>query len=130
MYDRSARRIVGTVAFSPGTSRQYRDELGCRFGHRTRTGEESVSAQHARAREIVAILSRNGLGDVVDRFARSGAANRPERVRSTLEELGATWVKLGQILSTRRDLLPPAYQAELAKLQDDAAPVPSTSSRS
>jgi ubiquinone biosynthesis protein len=84
-----------------------------------------VIAQQARVREIVAILSRNGLGDVVDRVARDRAANRPERIRATLEELGATWVKLGQILSTRRDLLPPAYQEELAKLQDDATPVPS-----
>ncbi len=41
-----------------------------------------------------------------------------------LEELGATFVKLGQILSTRADLLPPDYQAELAKLQDAAPPVP------
>jgi len=41
-----------------------------------------------------------------------------------LEELGATFIKLGQILSTRADLLPPEYQAELAKLQDAAPPVP------
>jgi ubiquinone biosynthesis protein len=42
-----------------------------------------------------------------------------------LEDLGATFVKLGQILSTRPDLMPPDYQAELAKLQDAAPPVPS-----
>jgi ubiquinone biosynthesis protein len=85
-----------------------------------------VSAQRARAREIVAILSRNGLDDVVDRVARrDGSTRRPERVRLALEELGATWVKLGQILSTRQDLLPEEYLRELAKLQDDATPVPS-----
>lgn len=42
-----------------------------------------------------------------------------------LEELGATFIKLGQILSTRADLLPPDYQAELSKLQDAAPLVPS-----
>jgi ubiquinone biosynthesis protein len=40
-----------------------------------------------------------------------------------LEELGTTFIKLGQILSTRSDLLPPEYQAELARLQDAAPPV-------
>ncbi|HLH74852.1 MAG TPA: AarF/ABC1/UbiB kinase family protein [Chloroflexota bacterium] len=49
---------------------------------------------------------------------------RPERVRLVLEELGTTFIKLGQILSTRADLLPPEYQQELAKLQDSAPPVP------
>ncbi len=45
-------------------------------------------------------------------------------VRLALEELGPTFMKLGQILSTRPDLIPEAYQAELAKLQDAAPPVP------
>src|SRR5207253_9797503 len=49
--------------------------------------------------------------------------SRPEYVRRALEELGPTFVKLGQILSTRADLLPPAYQAELAKLQDARRPL-------
>jgi len=47
----------------------------------------------------------------------------PQRVRRTLEDLGPTYIKLGQILSTRPDLLPPQYIIELAKLLDDAAPV-------
>lgn len=42
-----------------------------------------------------------------------------------LEDMGASFVKLGQILSTRADLLPPAYQAELSKLQDQAKPLAS-----
>lgn len=53
------------------------------------------------------------------------AANaRPLHLRLALEELGTTFIKLGQILSTRADLLPPEYLVELAKLQDGAAPVP------
>lgn len=49
---------------------------------------------------------------------------RPEHLRLALEELGAIFIKLGQILSTRPDLMPPDYQAELAKLQDAAPPAP------
>ncbi|MBG6237849.1 ubiquinone biosynthesis protein [Mycetocola sp. CAN_C7] len=48
----------------------------------------------------------------------------PERLRLVLEELGPTFVKLGQLLSTRPDLLPPDYITELSKLQDAAPPVP------
>ncbi|HEX5314314.1 MAG TPA: ubiquinone biosynthesis regulatory protein kinase UbiB [Gammaproteobacteria bacterium] len=46
----------------------------------------------------------------------------PVRVRKALEDLGPIWVKLGQMLSTRADILPPAYAAELVKLQDQVAP--------
>nr|WP_231712689.1 AarF/ABC1/UbiB kinase family protein [Arthrobacter sp. zg-Y820] len=51
-------------------------------------------------------------------------ASSPEYLRRALEELGPTFIKLGQLLSTRQDLLPPRYQKELAKLQDSAEPVP------
>lgn len=47
----------------------------------------------------------------------------PAHLRMAFEELGTTFIKLGQILSTRSDLLPPEYQAELARLQDAAAPI-------
>jgi ubiquinone biosynthesis protein len=49
---------------------------------------------------------------------------RPERVRRVLEELGPTFIKLGQILSTRPDLIPPEWANELKKLQDDCQQVP------
>lgn len=49
---------------------------------------------------------------------------RPERVRMALEELGPTFIKLGQILSTRPDLIPPEWANELKKLQDDCQQVP------
>ena len=48
---------------------------------------------------------------------------RPLHLRLALEELGTTFIKLGQILSTRADLLPPEYLVELRKLQDSASPV-------
>src|SRR5947209_2676450 len=48
----------------------------------------------------------------------------PEQLRAALEELGPTFMKLGQMISTRDDLLPPAYQRELATLQDAAPTIP------
>ena len=48
----------------------------------------------------------------------------PEHLCAALEELGPTFMKLGQMLSTRDDLLPPAYQRELATLQDAAPTIP------
>lgn len=90
-----------------------------------------------RYREIAQVLVRHGLGFLVgitglERFApfRRGMTigsswpTQPERLRLALEDLGPTFIKLGQILSTRADLLPPAFQHELSKLQDAATPVP------
>ena len=48
----------------------------------------------------------------------------PEQLRTALEELGPTFMKLGQMLSTRDDLMPPAYQSELATLQDATPTIP------
>lgn len=88
-----------------------------------------------RMRQIVATLARHGLGWLVlelglgkllpiGRFRSKGRpTSGPEHFRRAFEDLGATFIKLGQILSTRPDLLPPDYVAEFARLQDDAPPV-------
>jgi len=55
---------------------------------------------------------------------RKLAYTKPERMRMALEELGTSFVKLGQILSTRADLLPPIYTEELSKLQSSLKPLP------
>ncbi len=55
---------------------------------------------------------------------REHALSPPERLRLALGELGATFIKLGQVLSSRYDLLPPAFIHELRRLQDEAPPVP------
>lgn len=83
-----------------------------------------------RSRQIAAALLthgwgflRNNEGDAAGAKLRQVVA-RPAHLRLALEELGTTFIKLGQILSTRADLLPPEYLAELTKLQDSAPPVP------
>ncbi|AXT45257.1 ubiquinone biosynthesis regulatory protein kinase UbiB [Chromobacterium rhizoryzae] len=53
---------------------------------------------------------------------RDASAPLPQRVRLALENLGPIFVKFGQVLSTRRDLLPPDYADELARLQDQVPP--------
>ena len=89
-----------------------------------------------RFQQIAQILVRHGFGELVDLlgatpvFPLARALRRrpplgpPQRLRIALEELGPTFVKLGQVLSTRPDLLPPAYIAELARLQDTVPPSP------
>ncbi len=68
-----------------------------------------------------------GLRPFVNRvlFWRDVSAPRAERLRAALVELGPIFVKFGQVLSTRRDLLPPDIADELAKLQDRVPPFPS-----
>ena len=60
---------------------------------------------------------------------RKQHGTRGERLRLALQELGPIFMKLGQMLSTRRDLLPADIVDELAKLQDDVPPFPSTQAR-
>ncbi|HEV7165482.1 MAG TPA: ubiquinone biosynthesis regulatory protein kinase UbiB [Gammaproteobacteria bacterium] len=60
---------------------------------------------------------------------RSRSISRGERIRRTLEDLGPIFVKFGQVLSTRRDLLPLDIADELAKLQDQVPPFPGAQAR-
>ena len=78
-----------------------------------------------RYREIVTVLARHGIGIVGDEFIKHepGDRARAAHLRRACEELGTMFIKLGQVLSTRGDLLPEAYRAELAKLQDEVAPL-------
>ena len=91
-----------------------------------------------RYRQIVGVLADEGLDNMLDvtglrRFQPVTNRLRPEResresfavrLRHTLERLGPTFVKVGQVASTRPDLIPEDVVAELRKLQDDVAPFP------
>jgi len=94
----------------------------------------------SRLHDIAAVLIRYGFGDLVARMGLNHALERagqvlhhtsehthlpaPMRVRQALEELGPTFVKLGQVLATRVDLFEPEWIAEFGRLQDNAPPVP------
>jgi len=79
-----------------------------------------------RYREILTVLARHGIGVVDDEFIKHEAGDRAraEHLRRACEDLGTTFIKLGQALSTRSDLLPDAYHTELAKLQNEVAALP------
>src|SRR5215212_6986970 len=76
----------------------------------------------ARGSKIAAVFARHGLKELFgrpDEEGNVGRARQAKRMREALEELGPTFCKLGQILSTRPDLLPPEFIEELSHLQDN-----------
>jgi ubiquinone biosynthesis protein len=95
-----------------------------------------------RLHEISLVFIRHGLGDLVRRLGiislleragemlhrgevnRSAQLEPQQRLRLAFEELGPTFIKLGQTLSMREDLLPPKWTEELALLRSSATPVP------
>src|ERR1700724_3515796 len=102
----------------------------------------SAARELPRLREISSVLIRHGLGDLVRRAGVSTLLERTgqvlqwgqaseiahlepqQRAKLALEELGPTFVKLGQMLSTREDLLPSTWTDELNRLYSQVAPVP------
>lgn len=95
-----------------------------------------------RLQEITTVFIRHGLGDTVRRIGIANVLERAgqilhwtegaaslrlepaERMRLAFEELGPTFIKLGQVLATRVDLLPPRWIAEFEKLHSEVPPVP------
>lgn len=95
----------------------------------------------ARYSQVLDVLGKHGFGLLIKeihahsklpiskqllkkKFPEHLEITGPARVRKVFEELGPTYIKLGQILSTRPDLVPPDYIAEFEKLQDRAPKVP------
>ena len=89
-----------------------------------------------RYRQIINVISKHGLGHLLDFIGLKNPLRFPGRqkkvnayrstalrVKMVLEELGPAFIKLGQLLSIRPDLLPPNYLMELEKLQEQVAPV-------
>jgi ubiquinone biosynthesis protein len=77
-----------------------------------------------RFREISFILAKYGFGFVTKniKFSKTKPSTTPEQFRKLLEELGPTFVKFGQLLSTQENILPYEFIEELKKLQDDVTP--------
>jgi ubiquinone biosynthesis protein len=92
-------------------------------------GVRSAVARSRRYWQISRIAVRYGLGPYLRGRRRredapGGRAALASSLRQALEEGGVTFTKLGQLLSTRRDLLPEEFISELAQLQDQAEPAP------
>ena len=90
---------------------------------------EAVRPQRSigRLSEIGRVATRHGFGYVLDRrrtAAPDAPSDRGRRLREMLDELGPTFVKFGQLLSTRPDVVPADIVEELRKLQDDVSPFP------
>ena len=80
----------------------------------------------SRGTKIATVFAKHGLKELFGRPDADGAFGRrrqAKRLRSSLEELGPTFAKIGQILSTRPDLMPPEFIQELATLQDNVPPL-------
>ncbi|WEO78267.1 AarF/UbiB family protein [Cryobacterium sp. SO2] len=113
--------LVATEALWPTTAANPIDAFRAALHRRRRT---------KRYLQILTLLSRHGIGWIVRE--RPGAASReqgasgraPEALVSAINDAGVTFVKLGQLLSTRRDLLPHSYMTALASLQSRATTLP------
>ena len=91
-----------------------------------------IDPAHAtRYRQIALLLVRHGRGDLVrsagidsglDDMSPDGDPDAAERLADDLEEMGPAFIKLGQLMSSRVDLLSPVYVEALSRLQDDVAP--------
>jgi len=95
-----------------------------------------------RYREIITVLFQHGFGDLITnsqiekyldfgkkfipnkKIEKAASLSRWERIRMVLEELGPTFIKFGQIMSNRPDILPESLLIELEKLQDSVPPMP------
>ncbi len=91
-----------------------------------------AARDRARLAEVIATTSRFGLDVLLARLGLDAARRDPDaipfdlpaRTRQAMEALGPVWVKLGQILATRADLLPPEWIAELERLHSSAPRLP------
>ena len=91
----------------------------------------ALAERLSRYRDLAVFVAKYGRADFVAHAGLEpvdshghGTVSHAEAFARDLEALGPTFIKLGQLLSTRADLLPPAYLDALARLQDDLEPFP------
>jgi predicted unusual protein kinase regulating ubiquinone biosynthesis (AarF/ABC1/UbiB family)/nucleotide-binding universal stress UspA family protein len=123
--------IVNTTALDasgkPTTSSATAAMPGVFGGRLSKEEEEEIEPRlMGRATRIAAVMTKHGVKELFTRSDPDTHVNRlrqAQALRSALEELGPTFSKLGQVLSTRPDLLPPEFIEELATLQDSVPPL-------
>src|SRR5439155_10090542 len=130
----------GVAADSAGPVGPATPTFACPAGviRHTEAVAQTATRNLGRLSEIAQVAVRHGFGywfdthRLTDLFPRRGTrleddgqpSQRGQHLREMLDELGPTFVKFGQLLSTRPDVLPPDIIAELRGLQDDVRPVP------
>jgi ubiquinone biosynthesis protein len=113
--------LVATEALWPTTAANPVDAIRAALHRRRRT---------KRYLQILTLLSRHGIGWILHerpgwpQRGRGGRGGTPAALVAAINEAGVTFVKLGQLLSTRRDLLPRNYTVALASLQSGATTLP------
>ena len=122
----NARCTVIIVNTADGTVTPIRNPQSPTVLRSSHVETETQPHLMARGTKIATVFAKHGLGELFGRPDEEGAVGRQrqaKRMRAALEELGPTFCKLGQILSTRPDLLPPEFIDELATLQDHVPPL-------
>jgi predicted unusual protein kinase regulating ubiquinone biosynthesis (AarF/ABC1/UbiB family)/nucleotide-binding universal stress UspA family protein len=118
----NARCTVIIVNTTDGVTTAVRDPRSVTTIRSSAVETETQPHLISRGAKITTVFAKHGLKELFGRPDAEGTVGRTrtaKRVREALEELGPTFCKLGQILSTRPDLIPPEFIAELAQLQDN-----------
>jgi ubiquinone biosynthesis protein len=122
----NARCTVIIVNTTDGVTTAVRDPRSVTTIRSSAVETETEPHLISRGTKITTVFAKHGLKELFGRPDREGTVGRArtaKRVREALEELGPTFCKLGQILSTRPDLVPPEFIAELTQLQDHVPPL-------